>query len=522
MLFFDSMERDGLCKYLDIINRRRVRKNEILWREICRKFFGDLNISTQTTPLDCSYSADLDMMLAAFHKTEDYETADYLSQCVKQWLKDYPGGSFLLLADRGTGKSAFVYACDELQHNKGNQKIKLSNQAFTVAVRSYYASRTEMLSPDEAEEHIIELLKNGPKGSAFRLRRSAEKPVAQMSFQEKVMALFQCYHSNGIDKLVIFIDGIDELNEENVGVLRCIPDGRNILEGIYFVFTCRSAVEGIPATAISFCEKTIWTDIHFFDRKKENADLLRAYIAKHIDIAPDIAQRLAERMDYRFSTVSLLFYMEQDDIQSLLNGSCQIDNCTVLSKYLERLKCCYGSAYFHRMIRIAIIVAETPGEALSMQEIAWLAEDHALTSREVAFFYDLQPLLMEFRDYRGAVYGISNIGWVEALRKLYPNILKEIALDWEEDLLAITPKAEEAYSDGKWNALLYEASALIGYFERLYLHPNSEELFDKITLVATRFKQGYQSHVLFRSLRCYSSLLQVYDRLLQKAYSSIA
>ena len=67
-----------------------------------------------------------------------------------------------------------------------------------------------------------------------------------------------------------------------------------------FVCTCRSVAEGIPATTTAFCQKTSWTDVHSFDRKKENADLLRAYIAKHIDVVPDIAQRLVEKMDYRW------------------------------------------------------------------------------------------------------------------------------------------------------------------------------------------------------------------------------
>ncbi|MBS6396154.1 MAG: hypothetical protein KH452_03225 [Clostridiales bacterium] len=511
ILMFDSMDRDGTSRYLDCTERCRVKRADILWTEKRKKYYGALNAANEVKDYSAGYISDLDEILSAFHKTYDYEKPQYLTDCVRGWLKKYDSGIFLLSGDRGTGKSAFVYACDELQHDKGSQKIKLSFDGIKTAVRAYYASRTEMLSSDEAVQNILEQLQSTPDDKSVRIRGIAESAWVRLPLAEKIKAYQRAYREIcGTDKMLVFVDGIDELTEHNGGLLESLPEAGNVPEGVYLIVTCRSVKERIPALAADFCGRHRFTEQVLFDRTQENGVLLKRYLKKQLKIEDVLADKMAEMMDYRFSAVPLLSVMKKEDIEMLVKTRDRLDDWTILEEYMRRLSIRYGKAYFCRLLHMAVILAETPAEALDLQEVAWLSENHGLTTREIAFLYDLRPLLMEFRDYRGAVYGFSGAGWVEAIRNLYPDSLKQLALEWEQDLLEMNTTEENVYPEIQWNSFLYKASVLGYYFSRLGLKIRDKELLQKVMYVAVRFQKGVQSHQIFRSKRCLDTLFETY------------
>lgn len=200
-------------------------------------------------------------------------------------------------------------------------------------------------------------------------------------------------------------------------------------------------------------------------------------------------------------------------------NSVKPDDKCVLSKYFEKLRRCYGDAYFIRMLRIAIIFANTPAEALEIQEVSWLAEGRALSTREIAFLHNLRPLLIEFRDYRGAVYGMSSRTWVDALNELYPQVLKDIANEWLNDLLEMDTAA--SYCEQEWFAYLYKASTIAFYLGDCKFNANDAKLLmEKVAYLAVRFQQGFQQHITFRSKRCFDTLFNTYYQQLDKKYDS--
>lgn len=190
-----------------------------------------------------------------------------------------------------------------------------------------------------------------------------------------------------------------------------------------------------------------------------------------------------------------------------------------MTEYLKLIELRYGQAYFNKFLRFADIIAETPSEALDLQEISWLFEERMPTTREIAFLYDLKPLLIELRDYRGAVYGFANIRWVELIKEIYPDLLLNIALEWEQDLLAMDIENMESYTEIQKRCFLYKASVLALYFMRYEQKIFDKTLLDKIEYIATRYHFGVQNHLLARSKRCYFSLFETYILLLKNDYS---
>lgn len=303
-LLFDSMDKTGRCKYLDVTSRGRVNRENSVFKDKRRKFHGNLNITDSESATDYGYDSSIDTMLAAFHQTTSYEKPAYLKDCIQTWLKNYPSVTFLIYSGRGTGKSSFVYACDELQHDKGEQKIKLLYNDKKVAVRAYYANRTEMLAPDEAERYIIETLETTSDDTHIRLRGIAINKFVKMPLAEKVAEYYKYYHKTGIDKLIIFIDGLDELNDTKADILRCIPNGADVVDGIYFICMCRSQEEGIPAIVSTYCNTISFTDIKSYNRTQENAVVLKDFLKRELNLTEADARQLSIKLDYRFSTVT--------------------------------------------------------------------------------------------------------------------------------------------------------------------------------------------------------------------------
>lgn len=123
---------------------------------------------------------------------------------------------------RGTGKSSFVLACDEL-HQHGDQKISLSGDGVDVAVRAYYCNRIDFSNVNDFSSYVCELLGTFPDATRIR-SRLGNLPGSRSTLAEILKFYREQYERLcGKEKLVLFIDGIDELTRRGWQILDLLP-----------------------------------------------------------------------------------------------------------------------------------------------------------------------------------------------------------------------------------------------------------------------------------------------------------
>lgn len=146
----------------------------------------------------------------------------------------------------------------------------------------------------------------------INLRGISKDDRYKMSFTDKAKECLKFYFNQfGTDKLIIFIDGIDELTMEEANFLQYIPNENDVPENIYFFVMCRNLSEQIPVPAANFCVYHNFTDKVSFDRSKENLVLLKKHICNVFGYDEAFACRLAKALDYRFSALPLLTILEK-------------------------------------------------------------------------------------------------------------------------------------------------------------------------------------------------------------------
>jgi len=120
--------------------KRYTEENENI-SAVLKRYYADLHVSDSVGIRDEIYPAEADAALDAYYKADDYCKPDYMKNWLQGCLEQNEKGIFLLKADRGTGKSAFCYALDELTGGK----IRLPG----VACRTYFCNRASLRNRED-------------------------------------------------------------------------------------------------------------------------------------------------------------------------------------------------------------------------------------------------------------------------------------------------------------------------------------------------------------------------------------
>lgn len=113
ILYFDSYRRAGSA-YLDYINGKKSVISYPIWGQKLKKFYSKVSVQSNESVESEIYLATVDDEINAVNHEYNYIKANYMTEWVNSCLDKNTKGAFLLCAERGTGKSAFAYALDEL------------------------------------------------------------------------------------------------------------------------------------------------------------------------------------------------------------------------------------------------------------------------------------------------------------------------------------------------------------------------------------------------------------------------
>lgn len=528
ILYFDSYRREGSA-YLDYINGKKFVVNYPIWFQKQKNFYSKASVQSDKS-VECEiYLANIDDEINALNHEYNYLKASYMKEWVNSCLDKNNKGAFLLCAERGTGKSAFAYAIDELSGGA----IKFTD----CTTRSYFMNRTLLRNAQDFISQIsliFSLFKNADKtGNSIRSNRPEGLPrlnYATKTPKQDLAKLLNDYrriHEDklGKAKLILFIDGIDETTGDDLKLLEFIPETELLDEGVFIFFTCRTGDTFMPPLhVLQLIQNYPFTGSVVFDRHKENKTLLEKYIEKNIHLGGrnlDAAQTedLINALDYRFTNLNILAELLKTkyigNFNELINGD-------FLDNYFSLLKLRYGNKLFNRVAEY-IVVLSTLYEPVTVKELVSLVRNSEIEVGDLSILSDLKCLMVTIRSYRGSVYAIENVAYAKKAQSCFKANLDSVVQGFLRRV-----ENYEVVTDSPINgadALLYIA-AYFSYYVAEYgidlgTDFNLESIVDNINNIASEVgRDNQKDYIIIRKTHAYGSIIDHYKMMISSGIAT--
>lgn len=476
---YESVNQCGEVFYTNQSSRRRTIRDVPYIRAKRKKYFAQTGVTKQDSLWEQEvYLSSDDAALDGYYLTDHYKKPDYMADWLSGCIRDNPCGVFLMQGGRGTGKSSFALACDELDQH-GNQKIKINADGKTVSVRTYYCNRIDISNINDFGSYLSSVFSTLKDGNVIRHRQDALPRVTDglgdflVFYREQYRRL-----AGGRDKLLLIIDGIDELTPKGWDILRLLAESAGMPEGVYILLTCRSEMEQIPPVVADFLNNFHFTDRVRFDRRAENHDFLAGMLDDRLQMGQAEAERIAAALDDRLTALPLLLNLSGEELDLIIGqqtgGSVSMEE--LAKAYLIKLELCYGGDYFAEFIRFLMVISEER-EGLTLNEVSVMAFARNTTLREICFLKDASPLLQEFRSYRGNLYFVSREEYRNMLRDTYAEHFVALLREWKELLKNFENVDGRIFSETTKDVYLYYAAYLaeLQHTYHIYRQPAADD-----------------------------------------------
>jgi len=383
-----------------------------------KQFIAQINIEERDKQLCLSSIEDVrlaaeERQLDLLEKSTLFIEPTHLTDWLRNSLKKFTKGRLLLQMQRGTGKSLFSKALDQLSLNK----IKLEED---MLVRAYYINDIfrNSISDFTSEISFFIMNKKLAKGNLEDVFKGQIPNLTPDSKTNDFAFLLNWYKQKyDVQKLIFIIDGVDEIpKKDEKSIFDILPETSELNEGIYLLVTARTDEEITDYTReqlnkISFEDKRIVQKDSI-----ENINTLKNYIGKYKLANSDIQiDDLIQKADYRILYLNMLK-------EILLSCKVQVDdipsNEQIIDFYLEEIKKKYGEKYFQTIFAILIILASQL-EELTIKEIAYLNNDSSVSLKLIANLFDLRGFIKKTRNETGNKFSLNHIVLTHYLNKHY-------------------------------------------------------------------------------------------------------
>ena len=204
--------------------------------EVYGRQFGDAiqkgaNGMDMTTE-DSVSTPEIEKVLSELNEADNFVRPEYLINWLGGKLKDDKGSVQLLMMERGMGKTAFSYAV-------ASGTVKYDG----VFACAYYAGQTGMRSDfisgiNTALATDLVQVQEGEDKFVLLERNAEDKPASMLAS----LRYFRDKHAekHGKPKLLLIIDGVDELPQESAGLFEYLPNPDELPDNVYILITTRN------------------------------------------------------------------------------------------------------------------------------------------------------------------------------------------------------------------------------------------------------------------------------------------
>ena len=343
---------------------------------------------------------ELEKLLDSMNTTDNFIRPDYIIKWINDIHIDEHGSVCLLTMDRGMGKTSLSYAL-------ADKKISEMNDTFVAA---YYCGSSQIQRDYIlAINHALATGISERKTDSFvLLKRDAldrrQNMLESLEYFRKQHKLWD--HKT---KLMLIIDGLDELPQENQGLFDYIPAPENMPDNVYILLTSRNPVkEPLPehvTKGLTEIRKkisnimTVGAD-ESSPNSYNNHTLLKEFVQKKVCLpsgkkpTEDEAESLIGLSGGIFLNLKLYAKLVESGME--LHNLPALDSKELFSMYLGEIRKYYGDKLFDEAMTTlyAIITAQEP---LTAHEIAWLSGEEHVTLKQIAFIRDFGALLKTVR-----------------------------------------------------------------------------------------------------------------------------
>lgn len=352
---------------------------------------------------------------------------DFIKKCINDWIATHENGNFLIEMKAGMGKTTFVKMVDQLAYN--NFQIKENTLCRAFYINSVYGyskeyflnSITKSLLTTNSGEHIT--------GDLAQI--NLESVNACNEFANNINYIFRYYQKKkGVQKLIIFIDGLDEIPySTNSTIVDIIPSPDSLDKGIYFVCTSRLATDDVSTfTNNKVLAKLEFKDYLIVEPKTEvfrdYEDNLLKSITKNQSLPISIGERLiglsnvnALELQYMLSLYKDLGTDTFDTIDES-NG--------FIDFYWKSIKTLFGKTYYTELLKLVKLLVFTP-VPISTNNIAELLGESNVTFKLQAFLNTLKHWINSIRTGKNTLLQITRpevMEWVDDNASDYGELLE--------------------------------------------------------------------------------------------------
>lgn len=333
----------------------------------------------------------------------NYLPQRYLINWVGDCLKRNNKGIFLLEMARGMGKSVFTEKINSLFENYTRIDEELE-------VRTYHLNRTQIGGQRDILAYIEWMWDHDFTGEKYLdiqhyyefKAKGYKSSTAFAKYLESV--LLSRNNRNHSKKILMVFDGIDEIVDENI--FEIFPDSKELIDGIYILFTSRSQCIMDDPLSINNSKRIIPNEKLVKDQNSsKNYSFLCEYINERNKGLFDKTDELIALSSYRILDLSLLCRMIENGIavEEIRNPE------MIAKKYLEILYDRYGDKDYNQITEILMIIIVLGNkEALSLQAIGQLSSINNVTIRMIGMMKDILPFIDVERNTFGNSYRIAN------------------------------------------------------------------------------------------------------------------
>ncbi|WP_251551399.1 hypothetical protein [Neobacillus muris] len=429
----------------------------------------DIMIPKRSTVDDRTYSMIEAEILNKIGEVKDFQSPGYLIHDLSSAMNKHPKGLFLIQMERGTGKTTFARALDEMSLNKYHKLLNGS-------VRAYYINDSFSYKMNYFSQRVHDILRQDKDGrnTIVGIEGVPSKSKDKKVHFARMMNEFSEEHRThfGHDKLLLVIDGVDEIpGQEGESIFDFIPDETMLNDGVYILLTSRKKDELTSFTQDNL-DRLKFTEQFSYNRHHEhNRDVLISYLKKellangkmtieHERMFDELIIKAENRFLYLKAIKELLVtYKGKIDVKDLPSGS------ELFNFYLDKLHAMYGNKFYENLLRILLIVSRAY-EGLTFREISYLSGEDKPTFTFLAYLLDLRIFLKVDRSYRGNLITISHDEWKKLIFDKYGTELEQMTSGWLEEILSLKEnpqqmKWESVESDGE----VYLIANALNYLE---------------------------------------------------------
>ena len=463
---------------------------------------------------------EIEKVLNELNEADNFVRPEYIIHWMENWLNDDKGSIHLLMMERGMGKTALSYALSSGKVDPGDVTV-CAYYCGQLSMRSDYISGiNNALTGDivRVQNRRMSTGQSEESEDFIRLKYDAEDKHANMA---ETLEYFRDEHAyfHQKSKLLLIIDGVDELPRESAGLFDYIPRPEEMPDNTYILITSRNPVkEKLPSHISGAIEQfnsidtmRVNSDINA-DNGENNHCVLKDYAITKVrlldsgemrKLSEDEAEHLIQLSGGIFLNLKLYAKLAESGIP--VKSLPALDSQALFEKYLGEIHKYYGDKLFDEAMTVlyGIVTAEEP---LTLREVAWLSGEEYVTPKLLAFLRDFGALLRTMRvqsdikdaehNPRGSLINPASEQYTRYIKALFPKKQKELAAIFTDKLMNTDL---EQYKDANGNYSIPDGLFYIAAYLPKVTDKIPEDMRDRVYKdIDGCIMNSMESHILHR------------------------